>query len=241
MMLLNSIGYILNVYNGVGKDVFKMARSTDYYSLMGWGEMISYITILFPFIVSFPVAFVSFDEELGKSSVFGILRCSYSLYYISKALMAFFTGCIIIWIPFGLNILWNTITFRTNMNGYEGMIYSQTYFENSGVAFEQFYKLHPLGYEVLFTIMLGFFAGICSFFAYSVSNYIKNYKIICAIPVFALFFATRALDFKGVIFDDYIACPLGESCLPNMFFVELIMLVISCILLCKYVKKREFI
>lgn len=241
MMLLNVISYLSSVKNGMGMDVFQMTRATDYFSCMVWINEGTYITIFFPFLVVFPVAFISYDEELGKSSVFGIIRSSYSMYYVGKALVAFLTGGILIWIPMGLNIFWNTLTFRENMNGYEGMMNSQIYFNNTGVAFEQFYKLHPLGYEIMFIMVVGIFAGICSLFAYCVSNYIRQYKIFCILPVFILFFVTRALDFEGLIFDDYISCPLRNECIPAMFVIEGLMVVGSCILLGRYIKKKEFL
>lgn len=242
MMLLNISCYLSNVRNGLGIDVFSMSRSTDYFSLMGWGGSISYITVFFPFLVVFPVAFISYDEELGKCSVFGIVRSSCFVYYVGKAVVAFLTGIVIIWIPFGLNILWNLITFKGNMNGYEGMLNSQIYFEKTGVAFEEFYKLHPLEYEILFIVIVGTFAGICSLFAYCVGNYIKKYKVFCTLPVYVLFFVTRALGFQGWILDDYISCPLaGSNSFSSMLIIEGIMIVISCILLGNYIKKKEFI
>lgn len=241
MLLINVISYLLNVWNGVGRDIFQMPRPTDYFPLAAWSGGISYITIFFPFLVVFPVAFISFDEELGKSSAFGILRSSYTLYYVAKAITAFLTGCVIIWLPFGLNILWNTITFRENTNGYEGMLNSQIYFTDTNIAFDKFYKLHPLGYEIVFVIMLGIFAGVCSLFAYCVCNYIKQYKIFCVLPVFVLFFVTRALDFRGLVFDNYISCPLGRESVPSMFIVEGLMAAVSCILLARYIKEKEFL
>lgn len=241
MLLLNVIIYLLNVWDGMGKDIFQMHRSTDYFSLAAWLGGISYIAVFFPFLVVFPVALVSFDEELGKSSAFGILRCSYVLYYAGKAITAFLTGCVIIWVPFGLNILWNTITFRGNVNGYEGMVNSQIYFLDTGVAFEEFYKLHPLGYEILFVVLLGMFAGVCSLFAYCVCNYVKQYKVFCVLPVFILFFVTRALDFRGLVLEDYMFCPLGRECIPTMFIVEGLMVAVSCILLARYTKEKEFL
>lgn len=241
MLLMNALSYLSNVRDGMGKDVFQMARPTDYFPLAAWGNLATYITILFPFLIVFPVAFHSFDEELGKSPAFGIIRSSYHLYYISKAIVAFMAGVVLIWIPFGLNIVWNVITFRENMNGYEGMLNSQMYFKNAGHAFAEFYALHPLGYEIVFTLSAGIFAGICSLFAYCASNYIKQYKIVCVIPVFLLFFVTRALDFDGMVFDDYISYPLNKTCIPSMLIVEGLMAAVSFVLLGRYVKKKEFL
>jgi len=241
MLSLNAISYLSSVKNGMGMDVFQMARATDYFSCMTWMNEGAYITILFPFLVVFPVAFISYDEELGKCSAFGIIRSSYTMYYVGKALVAFFAGGILMWIPMGLNVFWNILTFRENLNGYEGVLNSQIYFSSTGVAFERLYKLHPLGYEIMFIITAGIFAGICSLFAYCVSNYVKKYKILCILPVFILFFVTRALDFEGLIFDDYISCPLGKECIPVMFVVEGLMFVGSCILLGRYIKKKEFV
>lgn len=241
MLLINAISYLSSVWDGMGKDIFQMPRSTDYFSLAAWSSGISYIAVFFPFLVVFPVAFVSFDEELGKSSAFGILRSSYVLYYAGKAITAFLAGGVIVWIPFGLNVLWNTITFRGNVNGYEGMLNSQIYFSDTNAAFDKFYKLHPLGYEIVFVFLLGIFAGVCSLFAYCVCNYVKQYKVFCVLPVFVLFFVTRALGFDGLVLEDYIFCPLGSACIPAMFIVEGLMAAVSCILLARYIKGKEFL
>lgn len=241
MLFINVLSYFVNVWDGIGKDVFQMVRPTDYFSLATWENFSTYITILFPFLIVFPVAFHSFDEEIGKSSVFGIIRSSRGIYYISKAIVAFMAGVVIIWIPFGLNIVWNIITFEENMNGYEGMLNSQMYFKNSGRAFAEFYALHPLKYEIVLMLLVGIFAGVCSLFAYCVSNYIKQYKIVCVIPVFLLFFVTRALGFDGLVFDDYISYPINSVCVPSVFIVEGFMIVISFVLLNRYMNEKEFL
>lgn len=241
IIFINVLSYIINVYNESGKDVFQMARPTDYFSLVYWSNSVDYVVILFPFLIVFPVAFHSFDEEIGKNSVFGIIRSSFNLYYYSKAIVAFVSGLVIICLPFALNIFWNMLTFCDNMNGHEGMWNSQMYFENTGYAFADLYSLHPFIYEIVFTILTGFFSGICSLFAYSLSIYIKKYKIVCVIPVYLLFFVSRALDLKGIVLDSYISFPLNRSCVPLMFIVEGLMAVISVLMLKLYVSRKEYL
>lgn len=241
MTWINVLSYLMNIYNESGKDVFQMARPGDYFSLAYWSNYIDYVVILFPFLIVFPAAFHSFDEELGKIPVFGIVRSSFHLYYCSKAIVAFIAGFVMICVPFGCNIFWNMITFRDNMNGHEGMWNSQMYFENTGYAFSELYSLHPFLYEMVFTILIGIFSGICSLFAYSLSIYIKKHKIVCVIPVYLLFFVSRSLGFEGLVLDNYITFPISRFCVPSMFIVEGLMTIISILMLKLYVNRKEYL
>ena len=241
MLFINMISYLSNVYHSIGRDVFCLMRATDYFSLAGWNNAITYITIFFPILIAFPVAYASFDEEAGKSSVYGTLRSSYVVYYAAKAITAFVAGAVLIWIPCGINLFWNAITFVKSPNGVDGRWYSVMYFSEKGIAFEHFYHLHPMAYGVIFVLAVGIFAGLCSVFAYSVSNFIRRYKVLCVLPVFLLFFVTGALQYPGMVINEYLEYPWKADCVPGMLWVSLVLLVVSVILLIRFIKKKEFV
>jgi hypothetical protein len=241
MLLFSGAVYFLHVAGGMGRDVFQMNRPGDYFPLVRWENGVSYFTIFFPFLAVFPAAFVSYDEEQGKSFAFGVIRSSWGVYYAAKAVTAFLAGAVLIWVPFGIHILWNVLTFRDTGNGYDGMAYSVQYFADESAAFEIIYKRHPIGYQILFVALAGVFAGICALFAYCVSLYIKKYKILCVLPLFLLFFATRELEFKGLVLDEYFTFPLGKECIPAMFMVEALLLAAGVLLLAGHVKKKELL
>lgn len=241
MLLANAGIYLLNARSMMGKDVFSIPRSTDFYSLMSWGEAASYLIIFFPFLMAFPAAFSAFDEERGKNSAFGILRSSYGLYYAGKGIASFLAGCMILWVPTFLNIFWNAITFRVDINGRAGMLYSEMYFDTNEYFLHALYQLHPVWYVILFTFFAGIFAGICCFFCYSVSNYIKKFKILCVLPLFILFFVTRNLSIEGCVLDEYLICPIQSQKVPYMIVFEMAMLLVSIFLLWRYTKKKEFL
>lgn len=241
VLIFSGASYLLHVAEGMGRDIFQMNRPGDYFPLVYWENSVSYFTIFFPFLAAFPTAFISYDEEQGKSFAFGVIRSSWRMYYTAKAAVAFLAAAVLLWIPFGVNILWNVLTFRDAGNGYDGMTYSSPYFADENWAFEKIYKLHPIGYQILFVALAGIFAGICGMFAYCVSLYIKKYKILCVLPLFLLFFVTRELEISGLVMDEYFTFPLGKACVPAMFAVEGLLLAAGILLLARHIRKRELL
>ena len=241
MLFFSVVGYLNVVRQGMQVDVYNMKRASDLFALHSYSEIIQYFILLFPLIISFPMAFSGFDEEQGKSATWGIVRSNRWLYFGSKCFVSFLAGAILILVPFGLNLLWNAITFMDNGNSWDGLIYSQLYFSDNEIDFENLYKLHPYGYRLYYLLHLSGFAGICSMFAYAVSNYIKKYKIFVVLPVYVVFFVSNQLQIEGFCMDDYLLSPLQKKDFCPMLIVEGVLLILSVIVMTNYIRKKEIL
>lgn len=241
MLLFSGGTYLIDVRNNFGIDISSTLRACDHFVLNYWVEGIPYFSVFFPFLVTFPVAFPSFDEEHAGSCAYSISRGSRTRRDICRALAAFLSGFLIMCIPLLLNLAWNAATFEMTANSHEGMVNSRGYFGKAGYAFEEFYHLHPWLYEIFIILHVGIFAGICGIFAYSIANYIRKYKILTALPVFLVFFVSQSLHITGYEMDMYLMCPMREIDFWPMVTVEIVMFATGTGLLIQNIRTRELL
>lgn len=242
ILLLFNVGYYLDsIRTALGQDLYAVYVSSDQFSLAYWRDGMSLVPVLLPFLVVLPVAFASCGEEQSASSMYGVIRGSKMQYYTAKATAAFLGGGLIVWLPFGLQIFWNCLTFHGAGTWYDGALYSARRMGVCGIRWLTLYQLHPIAHQLLSVMVLGILSGACSVFACSVALYIRKYKILCMLPVFLVSFITRSLQITGFVLDDYMEWPGSAQGMVGEIFVIFGFLAAGGILLAMYIRKKEFV
>lgn len=239
LMGFNALCYLEDVKWALTGDALKTMRPTDYFSLAIWRDGLAIFPILFPILIVLPVAFYAGDEEKEELGIYSIARNGYACYYRAKLAAVWLSNAILMWVSFGIQILWNCLTFKNWNNGYEGNLYSEMYFLSKNILFLDCYQIYPLLHQIIYVFFLGIFAGICGLFAYSIAIYLQKYKILCLIPVYVLFFCSRALQITGFVMDDYLVWPEYTKQIEGAWLVAVMLLILSLILLHWYEKKRN--
>lgn len=238
--LLLSAGYFLiQLYENKGQDVYVMSKACNYFALMDIGVIGQYFNILFPILIAFPVALLSFDENIGKTGIYSEIRCSSYQFYFAKLIVSFFASFFVVAIPFLFNWIWITCTFPASTQTYEGTLNSAMYFGDSGYDFEVFYKLHPYLYELLFIVQLSIFAGICSMLAYSIGCYVKKYKIFIVLPIYIVYFVSNEIGIPHFSMDDYLQCPWEKGSVGGMLQMEVVFLIVAIVLCVKFATSKK--
>ena len=242
ILLLFNVGYYLDsIRTALGQDLYAVYVPSDQFSLAYWREGMAVVPIILPFLVVLPVAFAACGEEQCASSMYGVIRGGKVQYYTAKAAAAFLGGGLIVWLPFGLQILWNCLTFHGAGTWYDGALYSARRMGVEGIRWLTLYQLHPIAHQLLSVTVLGVFSGACSVFACSVALYIRKYKILCMLPVFLVSFITRSLQITGFVLDDYMEWPGSVQSMAGETLVIAGFLAAGGVFLALYIRKKEFV
>ncbi|MGH2330585.1 hypothetical protein [Thermoanaerobacter mathranii] len=149
----------------------------------------SYIgDIYYLFFLTLPASIVFADTYLedkkGNVLNFIITRCDKSLYVLSKGIVVFFSGFIIIFLPLLLDQLLYMIAFPlyaiSEVNAgnpvYDKYYLTQNYFKN-------LHTLNPYLHNLLYIFLDGFFGGTIAVLSYAVSFFKKvNRYIVVVLP-----------------------------------------------------------
>lgn len=161
---------------------------------------------IYPFLLVFPFAFCFITDTQIKIKDVVKIRTGNSPYFVSQAITCMIGAFLIIFIPFVINIFLNSITFPADGNTFFGYINSINYNANltgdsvvvksnyKDLAFLRIYLKSPLLFNLLYSFINSLAAGISSLFIYSISFFIKRYKMLLLLPFYLLLYLFSNLD-----------------------------------------------
>lgn len=198
-----------------GYSMSKLPSAYTLYIGNAMGLVWDYIQLLFPFLVIFPYS-MSFYEESKEGTILYIqARSGRKQYYISQLITCFIGGFVIIFIPFILNILLNSIIFPEIANDYistydrytynwsGGITGSTTIFPvlSKGYMLKELYINYPQLHNVLFALLSGVVAGIMAMLAYAFSIFIKKSRLFIFFLMYLFFQIFTMVD--SVMYDNW--------------------------------------
>ncbi len=120
VLLLCLVSYLINCYVNRNTDIANIMSADFQYIGSSYSNMWRIFSVVFPFIIVFPFGFSYSQDSILKNASFVERRFGKSNYIVSKYIVSFIGGFIIIFIPFLINMLLNYLTFPVNMNNPEG-------------------------------------------------------------------------------------------------------------------------
>ena len=249
LMMIFSVGtFISNALHFKNLDTSQIIGATNLLDTSARSVFIGYFEMLFPFLAIMPFCFSYItDRQQNNISVISI-RSNRTNYYISSWITAFIGGFIIIFIPLLVNFILNISTFPlnsmlddTNMNTYSSthiMEYWKRYLS------ADLYVRNPVLHNILFILIPSLFSGIVCVFVYSVSFFIKRYKLLLFLPFFWMHYILSAFESKfniNVYYFRYITHLEVVNGKSIGFFVilNILLLGVSSVILVKKIKSDE--
>lgn len=160
--------------------------------------------MVFPLLVAFPFSFSYTEERRSRVMQYTFPYVSKGAYFLGKIASAFLGGFFVIGIPYLINALLNILAFGSNNMTPFGVKGSPDFylniFSSNLMPCLKFYLEHPLWYIVIFSVVLGIFAGILSAFSCGVGFYLHKIPLLVFLPVYLLFFLSSRYSslFGGV-------------------------------------------
>lgn len=225
-----------------------------------------FASVIFPFLIVFANA-TSFVSDLHQGVFTNVIcRKKQKDYFRAKLMTVFVCNCLLIAIPFGLNLLLCNLFFEHNGNtlrgqmgsvGYRNILHGtkllyKTY--TPKVPFLKLCEASPLAYNIVFILIAAVFAGILGMFVMAVSFMIRHYTLVLFVPVYLMMKFSEVLTsyyynqaiyhgkkFLNWTLTDYIA-PLSFNgkFYPYFIFVNMLLLVFIC-LICKSAEKQDLL
>lgn len=231
--------YIMNIMNCIGHDVSSIFDSSYYFLGSYYNDYLELFSLAFPILVVLPFSFTYFEDAESHNLQFIQSRVGKSNYVIASAIVCFWGSFIVIFIPFLLNIILNYITFPQNDVTVFGVKESYAYwlhlYGEEGIprfAFLDLFIYNQNLYNLLVALLLSGFAGLLGVFAYTMSFYIKKYKLLLFLPVYLLFLVTNNLyliGFRFFLIDYLVTVPYHD--IRNILFPGIIITLLSIILI----------
>ena len=192
-MFLISIGtFAVDCIQCYNSNINSLVSSDQHYIGRTTWDLHTVLIALIPLIVSIPFADTYFEEN--QKNILPILITKYKntkSYFISKALVVFFSAFLVIFFPLIFNIILNNITFPAEtVKDYSNLSTDQTvyYIEEfvSQILFPNLFVKHPQLYNVVFCFALSLFSGLFSVLTYCISFFVKQSRILVLVAVFII-------------------------------------------------------
>lgn len=206
MFILTVFSYLRYVFQYWGSDVNQVITGSDLQAInaiSNIGGVLPYVlslVIVLPFSTSYIV-----DRNYNNEN-FVLHRCNKDTYLLSKMVVCFVGGLLIVLVPFLINTVLCKVTFFENLNYWYGSYGTQNYVKNivgtnqlyksvnPVLPFMSLYLRSPWLYSLLYIIMLSIFSGLLSIFVLFCSFWTKRYKILLFLPVYMIVRFLRVLD-----------------------------------------------
>lgn len=264
VLLYSLISYLYYVLLYKNADVFYYQTAQFLFCGNEFSAFWGIFEAVFPFLVVFPFAFSFIDDRNAGITSYIVGRMSKADYFVSKVLVNFMGGFLVIAVPFFLNLILCSITFPDNYNTMLGPYNSITYYEaltgSDVIINTEFKSLPMLGlylystflYNMAFVFILSFFAGILSMFAGACSFFLTKHKLLLFLPIYFIFVSGKILDSILRSQNDrvsYLNCRWITYAHVNftagrnyMVFAALVfILVFICLVLVRYASRKDMI
>lgn len=193
MCLGSVLFFIINCIQEYGKLSFNVHAAKYMFLCGGLPSIINFIfSIIFPLVVVIPFSDTFFEERKNKTVEFCLIRYNNSAYYFSKLLAVFFSGFIIIFIPFVLNYLLNFIAFPldssidyTNISISNSGVYSTGI--NTLVLFKNLFAKNMYIYNFLHILLMSVTGAFMAVIVYQFSFFYKSSRIILLCSFFVIY------------------------------------------------------
>lgn len=190
--------YWYNIQNQAGTDIVLYWDAKQFYCGSSLHPLWYYFTFLFPILVVLPFSTSYLTERANGTSVLLISNMGVGRYILSKIVVCFIGGFLIILIPFLINYIFCQVTFPHTNNimrayygtpGYDGML-TGTYYgmrvQNIEFPFLNLYLKHPNLYYIWYIILLSTLSGVFGVIILCFSFLIKRGKIFLFLPTFLI-------------------------------------------------------
>ncbi|WP_167958161.1 hypothetical protein [Anaerosporobacter faecicola] len=198
-----SLLYNFNYYKDT--DISKIPAADTLFCMSSYSKTWSYFEVIFPFLVILPFAISFINENRNGITPMLVYRSTHKQYFLSKAVVCFLGGFLIIMLPFLLNLVLCHIFFSNNHNVIFGEYGMPNYFRtllgtNQGYRttfhakpFLDVYLVSTTLYNLLYILLLSLFSGLVGVFVLSWSYFIKKHVILLFLPFFILIRITNAM------------------------------------------------
>lgn len=185
IFILNCImNFHSNIDNVLSADQFYIGRSTLPLSPL--------LALVLSIVIAFPFSDSYFDEKQKNTLPVILTRYkSASNYFISKAFIVFFSAFIVVFIPFMLNIILNSIAFPSEslvdysrLSSDQTVYYIKDFVQN--ILFPDFFVKYPQLYNILFCLALSLFLGLGAVLIFCISFFVKRSRILVIASFFII-------------------------------------------------------
>jgi MFS family permease len=187
------ISYLMNALSLIGAN-YSLSYSWHYqYAGNTNSNVWNMMSILYPFIIVFPFGF-SFIQDM-RTGLFDyyVARAGRKKYFMSKMVVSFVGGALLILIPFLVNLLLCYMTFPHTYYsplGYAQQISGEYVVRETVFAAKPFASLFVnslLLYNLLYLAMFSLFSGLVAAMAMAFSFFIRRRRILLFIPLLIIF------------------------------------------------------
>ena len=153
--------YLYYVFHFIGDDVSNMYSAATLYAGRYEARFYGYFIRIYPLFIAFPAAFLFLTDKNSRICPLFQTRLGVGRYYWWKIAESFIGGFLVIFVPFLISLLLNSLTFP---------LQSAAIIENWGTytdeyndlvrnyLFSSLYVKHPYGYMVLFLFWFSAFS-----------------------------------------------------------------------------------
>lgn len=243
--------YLVHVKGYYNKDLSQVSDRRELVCFWTFDSMLKYLDVLFPFLVVLPFSMSYFEDCDSKMLGFWLRRTGKKKYYTAKAIVSFMGSFLMIAIPFLANLILVWITFPENGELNDGPLFSEIFYHNLNGLHElgqtYWYPLlyllmfQPFLYNCLYILLISVLSGVLGVVAYSVSFFIKKYKLLLLLPIYLFFWVLSMLDtytdgFTKELFDYVLRGNEFDSYL-YFYCVLGILVIVSVVLIRRQIKK----
>ncbi len=186
-------------------DLSAVPDANTMYCGFGSGNMWTYFTVFFPFVIVLPFA-TSFIQDVQSRAVLPVwVRGTFPGYLLSKLVVSFLGGILVIGIPFFVNLVLCNLIFPHNHNvlfgeyglhNYYGLLTGSRQIYSSLQAAApnmELYMQNPFLCNLFYLALLSIFAGLMSAVLMVLSFFLKKRKIILFFPFFIFWYGASVL------------------------------------------------
>lgn len=190
--------YWYEVKQQTGTDLMVYWDATQFYCGSNLHPLWYYFTFLFPILVVLPYATSYIVERANGTSILLISKMGVQRYILSKVIVCFIGGFLIIMLPFLINYILCQVTFPHTNNimgayygteGYDGMLtgtYYAIHVQNIQLPFLKLYLNYPHLYYIWYIVLLSTLSGVFGVILLCFSFLIRRGRIFLFIPLFVL-------------------------------------------------------
>ena len=182
--------------------------SSLYNSWIG-GEPFSLGYLLFftllPILASIPYADSLCAERVNGYSRNVIMKVGRKIYLTSKAIAAFLTGALAVFLPLCFNFVLTACVVPAIQ---PTRIYGQYYANTSGSMWSVLFYRHPLIFVILYLLLDMFFGGVFAMMSLAVGAFVSRRIVAIAIPYILILSLKYLMNFTLYLFPKDI-CPLS--------------------------------
>lgn len=197
MLVFSAASFVYNAAGFRGSDISAIVDGYHLLATVPESHYRGFFEMLFPFLAIMPFCF-SYMTDRDRNNI-----CAYAVrggrtnYYLSSAATAFAGSFIIIFVPLLIDLLLNVTIFplnsmldHTNSPTFSIAHINEVWTHYIGASL---FVSHPFLHCLLWVLIPSLFSGIVGVFVYSLSFFVKRFKILLFLPFYGIHYVLSTL------------------------------------------------